>query len=184
MTTTAAHHRRHPVLVVSTMGQVLARVPVNRAAVLLAIGAAQSITSSPRLAVLRSPSTVVDVHELIMITAAAWRPWQGRTASSYASNHAILTRDGHKCAYCGRYADTVDHILPASRGGGCTFGNLVAACRRCNGAKADRTPAEAGMSLRWAPYVYDPWAADQERIHELFALAVTPDGDTDTSSTP
>ena len=31
--------------------------------------------------------------------------------------------------------------------------NLVSACAACNGRKADRTPAQAGMPLVYLPYV-------------------------------
>ena len=44
-------------------------------------------------------------------------------------------------------ADTVDHLLPQSRGGTNTWLNTVAACTRCNNLKANRTPPEAGMRL-------------------------------------
>jgi 5-methylcytosine-specific restriction endonuclease McrA len=44
-------------------------------------------------------------------------------------------------------------VVPSSRGGPWTWLNTVAACRACNGRKADRTPVEAGMRLRFQPYV-------------------------------
>ena len=65
----------------------------------------------------------------------------------------VLKRDGHRCAYCGARATTVDHILPASRGGDWSWMNAVAACEPCNFRKADRTPAEARMVLHVTPYV-------------------------------
>jgi 5-methylcytosine-specific restriction endonuclease McrA len=46
------------------------------------------------------------------------------------------------CAYCGGTADSVDHVMPVSRGGSCKMRNLAAACRRCNSEKGKRTPAE------------------------------------------
>ena len=64
----------------------------------------------------------------------------------------------------------VDHIVPVSKGGKSTFGNQVAACKSCNGFKANRTPRKAGMALRHAPFVYDPWAADQKEVWEMFIL--------------
>jgi 5-methylcytosine-specific restriction endonuclease McrA len=65
---------------------------------------------------------------------------------------AILRRDRYRCAYCGRGgASTVDHVQPRSRGGGDSYGNLIAACAPCNQRKADRTPEEAGMPLLWTP---------------------------------
>jgi 5-methylcytosine-specific restriction endonuclease McrA len=43
-----------------------------------------------------------------------------------------LVRDSYICVYCGRYADTVDHVVAKSKGGTDALINLVAACRRCN----------------------------------------------------
>ncbi|MDO9379798.1 MAG: HNH endonuclease [Nocardioidaceae bacterium] len=63
---------------------------------------------------------------------------------------AVKARDG-ACAYCGGRAETVDHVVPRSRGGLLTWDNAVAACVRCNHRKADRTPAEAGMRLLIVP---------------------------------
>lgn len=67
------------------------------------------------------------------------------------TKRGVLRRDRHCCAYCGGHADTVDHILPRSRGGENSWLNTVASCRKCNGKKANRTPQEAGMKLRWQP---------------------------------
>ena len=63
---------------------------------------------------------------------------------------AIRARDG-RCAYCGGRAETVDHIVPRSRGGALTWDNAVAACTKCNHRKANRTPVEAGMRLLIVP---------------------------------
>jgi HNH endonuclease len=69
------------------------------------------------------------------------------------SKRGVLRRDHHRCAYCEGPADTVDHLLPQSRGGTNSWQNTVAACTRCNNRKANRTPAEAGMWLAWKPGV-------------------------------
>lgn len=69
------------------------------------------------------------------------------------SKRGVLVRDGHTCAYCGGHATTVDHLVPLSRGGPWSWENCISACRACNGRKADRTPDEAGMRLRFHPYV-------------------------------
>ena len=64
------------------------------------------------------------------------------------TRHNIFRRDGHKCGYCSSKKDlTLDHILPKSRGGGNTWKNLVTCCKKCNNAKDDKTPEEAGMKL-------------------------------------
>ena len=63
------------------------------------------------------------------------------------SRRAVFARDEHRCQYCGRHADSIDHVVPTSRGGLHVWENVAAACRRCNTHKRDRTPEEAGMRL-------------------------------------
>ncbi|WP_456694972.1 HNH endonuclease [Aeromicrobium sp. P5_D10] len=75
--------------------------------------------------------------------------WMHRSAK-VCTKSAIKARD-KMCGYCGGSAETVDHIIPRSRGGALTWENAVAACMRCNHRKADRTPAEAGMRLLITP---------------------------------
>jgi 5-methylcytosine-specific restriction endonuclease McrA len=67
------------------------------------------------------------------------------------SRRAVFTRDGQTCVYCGGSATSIDHVIPRSRGGTHTWDNVVAACRRCNHAKADRYLAELGWSLPRPP---------------------------------
>jgi HNH endonuclease len=59
-----------------------------------------------------------------------WR-WQKLSA-------AVLRRDNYICHYCGGHATTTDHIIPKAQGGSDAWDNLVASCRRCNGAKGTR----------------------------------------------
>lgn len=75
-----------------------------------------------------------------------------RHAAAYSRN-GVIRRDKGRCAYCGQTgADTMDHVLPRSRGGATGWSNAVAAHRECNRAKGDRTPGEAGMPLLWRPW--------------------------------
>lgn len=71
-------------------------------------------------------------------------------------NRLLFRRDGNTCMYCGEQFNqerlTRDHIIPRSRGGGENWANLVAACRRCNQRKSNRTPEEAGMPLLAVPF--------------------------------
>ncbi|MEN9749848.1 MAG: hypothetical protein RL149_926 [Actinomycetota bacterium] len=67
------------------------------------------------------------------------------------SRRGVLRRDGHHCAYCGRAANTIDHVQPKSRGGADSWENLVACCLRCNNKKSDKTLAEIGWSLSFTP---------------------------------
>ncbi len=51
-----------------------------------------------------------------------------------------------QCHYCSKAlaaADvTMDHLLPLSRGGYSTKGNIVCACKACNTAKQDQLPID------------------------------------------
>jgi 5-methylcytosine-specific restriction endonuclease McrA len=67
------------------------------------------------------------------------------------SRRGVLRRDDYRCAYCGRSADTVDHVQPRSRGGSDSWENLVACCLKCNGAKGSRTLAELDWELSFKP---------------------------------
>ena len=55
------------------------------------------------------------------------------------------------CYYCGQKILpedlTMDHIVPLSRGGKSTKGNLATACKECNNAKKNFLPME------WEDYV-------------------------------
>lgn len=67
------------------------------------------------------------------------------------SRKAVFLRDNHRCQYCGKAAENVDHVQPRSRGGKHTWDNVVAACRRCNGRKENRSPREVGLKLARSP---------------------------------
>ncbi|SDR71661.1 HNH endonuclease [Agrococcus carbonis] len=69
------------------------------------------------------------------------------------TRRGVLDRDRRRCAYCGGPGATIDHIQPVSRGGESSWLNTITACVACNGAKGNRTPAEAGMPLRFEPRV-------------------------------
>lgn len=92
------------------------------------------------------PFPVPKVLRLVRYVVTTWRRQRGHLCTK----SAIKARD-QRCAYCGGSAETVDHIVPRSRGGGLTWENAVAACLRCNHRKADRTPKEAGMRLLITP---------------------------------
>ena len=76
---------------------------------------------------------------------------RGRQRRSSSKRTRILARDHYRCQYCGKHGGlfdlTIDHILPASRGGSTSADNLVASCFACNQRKGDRTPEEARMPL-------------------------------------
>jgi len=67
------------------------------------------------------------------------------------SRRGVLRRDNHRCAYCSKSANTVDHVQPKSKGGADSWENLVACCLKCNNKKGDKTLAEIGWDLKWTP---------------------------------
>lgn len=89
--------------------------------------------------------------------------------STALSRRAVFARDNHQCAYCGGHADSIDHVIPRSRGGKHTWDNVIAACRSCNLRKRDRTPEEAGMALSVLPL------APRELSWITFAVGRVPD---------
>jgi len=70
------------------------------------------------------------------------------------SRKNVLRRDNHRCQYCQTVAPdlTVDHVIPRAAGGQDSWENLVAACRKCNHKKGNRTPEQAGMKLLNKPF--------------------------------
>lgn len=94
------------------------------------------VMRSERL-ILRSPS-VIRLRYMVRV------PYVRRAA---LSRRAIFARDDNRCQYCGEHADSIDHVVPRSKGGPHSWDNVAAACRSCNHAKRDRTPDEAGMRL-------------------------------------
>lgn len=71
------------------------------------------------------------------------------------NRRTLLARDDNMCQYCFKRFPaaelTLDHVMPRSRGGSTTWGNVVCACHRCNVRKGGRTPEEAGIRLARAP---------------------------------
>ena len=47
----------------------------------------------------------------------------------------ILKRDKYTCGYCEEYGNTLDHIIPKSKGGITSFNNCICACLSCNREK-------------------------------------------------
>ena len=63
----------------------------------------------------------------------------------------LMHRDSGMCQYCGKRGDTIDHVIPRSKGGKHTWNNVVIACRPCNAKKSDKLLGELGWRINREP---------------------------------
>ena len=134
-------------LVLNATDAPLAVVPARRAVVLVLKDKAEVVRSNGMVfhaehLVMEAPSVV----RLRRFVRVPYRPHAPLT------RRAVFARDRWECQYCGASAENLDHVVPRSRGGLHVWENVVAACRRCNAKKEDRTPAEAGFRLLRQPF--------------------------------
>jgi len=127
--------------------------PINicnarRAIRLMLLGKAESVEADGFL--IRSELLEFRLPVVIRLLRFIQLPRRGEIPFSKKN---ICRRDGYTCQYCGASGSelTIDHVVPRSRGGRSTWGNVVCSCRPCNARKGDRLPGEAGMSLRRKP---------------------------------
>ena len=135
------------VLLLNATYEPLCIVPLRRAVVLVLSEKAEVVTADAERHI-RSALLSLPEPSVIRLLRMVRVPYRRRTS---VTRRAVLRRDNHRCAYCAGAADTVDHVVPRSRGGRHEWDNVVAACRRCNGRKGDRTLAELGWHLDASP---------------------------------
>lgn len=123
-------------------------IPTKRAIVLVLTEKAEVLVEGT--GEFRSASTAVNIPQVIRLKRFVQIPFRAKIP---LSNTAVLKRDHYKCAYCGTKANTVDHIIPKSRGGKHMWENVVAACRPCNAKKADKLLSEIGWKLSFTPRI-------------------------------
>jgi 5-methylcytosine-specific restriction endonuclease McrA len=129
-------------LVLNATYEPLSVVPARRAVCLVLAEKADILHDDDGL--VRSAHVVLRTPLVIRLRYMVKVPYHRRTTMS---RRAVFARDGHQCQYCGGHADSIDHVLPRSRGGQHVWENVAAACRPCNLRKRDRTPEEAEMRL-------------------------------------
>lgn len=126
-------------LVLNASYEPLCIVPLRRAVVLVLAEKAVVVEEGETL--LRSERLAMNAPTVVRLARYVRVPYRRAVP---LTRRAVLARDGHRCAYCSARADTIDHVLPRSRGGGHTWTNVVAACARCNHRKGDRLLSEIG----------------------------------------
>lgn len=137
------------VLVLNTCYEPLHTISMEKAICLIVKGLAETLKATDN--VWRSARAVFILPSVIRLLAFSKLP--KRTTRLGKRN--IIIRDEYSCQYClKKFAPsslTLDHIIPKSKGGTSKWENLVAACKKCNTKKADRTPQEAGLMLARKP---------------------------------
>lgn len=82
---------------------------------------------------------LADGYKLNKATCCRGMAKAKKNAAKPKHRSTILARDSFACCYCGsRFDLQLDHVVPRSRGGTDTAGNLLTACQPCNLAKRDR----------------------------------------------
>ncbi len=133
------------VLVLNASYEPLNLVNVKRAAILVLKDKAEIVEE--RGGSLRSERMCMPCPAVIRLAYYVHVPCRGVSIS----RRAVFLRDAHTCQYCGGRAESIDHVMPRSRGGQHVWDNVVAACRRCNSRKMNRLPSEAGLKLTRKP---------------------------------
>jgi 5-methylcytosine-specific restriction endonuclease McrA len=141
------------VLLLNATYEPLALVSDRRAVVLVLAGRAEAVAFRPDASVFHSARLAVEVPSIVRLSHMVRIPRWARTPP--LTRRAVLRRDGGRCAYCSEPADTVDHVVPRSRGGRHEWSNVVAACKRDNLAKGDRLLSELGWSIEVRPSAPD-----------------------------
>jgi 5-methylcytosine-specific restriction endonuclease McrA len=134
------------VLLLNATFEPLCAITVRRAILLLLKGKAEVLEGDG--GAFHSEKLTIGIPSVVRLLYYVKVPYYGRRS---LSRKAVFARDAWTCQYCGQSAETVDHVMPRSRGGAHAWENVVAACRRCNSRKKDKLPAEAGLELTKKP---------------------------------
>ncbi|MBW8827457.1 MAG: HNH endonuclease [Acidobacteria bacterium] len=135
-------------LVLNATYEPLCVVSARRAVVLVLTDKAETVHETDHL--MHSARLTVSVPSVVRLTTYVRVPIRRRAP---LNRRAIFARDGSRCQYCGGVAESIDHVVPRSRGGEHAWENVVAACRPCNARKRDRLLSETTMALHHHPRV-------------------------------
>jgi 5-methylcytosine-specific restriction endonuclease McrA len=138
------------VLLLNVTYEPLTTVGLKRAVCLVLCDKAEVVHDDRGGQILHSSTVSLTTPSVIRLRRYVRIPHRNRVPLTRA---ALMRRDNYRCAYCGRRAETIDHVLPRSKGGPHTWENCVAACQMCNHRKADRLLSEIGWTLPVAPVV-------------------------------
>lgn len=151
-------------LVLNATFEPLGIVSTRRALLLVLATKAEMVHATERL--FRSERSALPEPSIVRLARYVRVPHDRALA---VNRRTVFARDSHRCQYCGSTAESIDHVVPRSRGGLHSWDNVVAACRGCNTRKEDRLPHEVGLVLRNQP------VAPRKRVWLLATNGGTPE---------
>ena len=140
------------VLLLNSSHEPIKVISARRAVTLILAGKAETVEAGDTK--YRFANGVVDVPSVLRLKRFVKIPFR---ATVPLTRTAVLARDDKTCQYCLKAGDTLDHVIPRSRGGKHVWENVVCACKRCNAKKDDKTLAELGWSLKDKPHAPKAW---------------------------
>ena len=114
---------------------------------------------------LRSIEKSVIIPKVAVLTYYVKAPYSRRVA---LNRENIFIRDAFNCQYCGKEAESIDHVIPKSKGGSHEWNNVVACCKKCNLLKADKLLSKTVLNLKKTPHTIllpinmATWSAPQQ----------------------
>ncbi|MGW0247726.1 HNH endonuclease [Nocardia goodfellowii] len=145
VSTEAVNWLKRRVLLLNATYEPLTALSARRAVVLLICDKADPVHHSVEGPVVHSAESSIPVPSVIRLRNYVHVPYRARVPMTRA---ALMHRDRYRCGYCGAKAETIDHVIPRSRGGEHSWENCVASCAPCNHRKADKMLSELGWTLR------------------------------------
>lgn len=97
---------------------------------------------------IRSGSFEMGTPSVIRLKYFVKIPYKARIPLNHRT---LMARDKGVCQFndCARTGNTIDHLIPRSKGGAHTWDNVVAACRQCNSRKDDKLLGKRHGELDW-----------------------------------
>lgn len=140
------------VLLLNNSHEIVTVVPWQRAVQLLCASKASPVYGHDEFYRIPTSSGYYDLSSVIVLNRYVKVPYKKATLS----RKNLLKRDDYKCQYCGtglyEKNETIDHVIPTSKGGKHRWENVVACCRSCNAKKGDKLLGEIGFKLKINPY--------------------------------
>lgn len=134
------------VLLLNASWEPLRVISVRRAVLLLLAEKANVVAQGE--GEIRSASLSVPAPSVIRLRYYVRVPYRARAP---LNRRNLAARDAGRCQYCGSPGNTIDHVVPRSRGGRHEWNNVVLACSPCNQRKDSRLLHELGWTLARKP---------------------------------